>query len=164
MDITIFDPRFDQLVDTRQEIQTIVTGFKFVEGPIWHPLERCLIFSDILGNSIYRWTAALGVKTIRRNSYLANGNTYDRQGRVVTCEHATSRLTRTNFAVSDESEVLATHYQGKQLNSPNDVICNRAGQVASRRPRVKPRPASPASSSERLAGSGIPVASPSEST
>lgn len=145
MDVTLFDPRFDQLVDTRQEIQTIVTGFKFVEGPIWHPLERCLIFSDILGNSIYRWTAALGVKTIRRNSYLANGNTYDRQGRVVTCEHATSRLTRTNFAVSDESEVLATHYQGKQLNSPNDVICNRAGQIYFTDP-----------ASGRSAGFGIP--------
>ncbi len=129
MDVKIFDPRFELLVDPHQELQPLLTGFKFVEGPIWHPQERSLIFSDILGNSLFRWTAEGGVTVIRRNSYMANGNTYDPQGRVITCEHATSRVTRTDFSASDELEVLASHYQGKQLNSPNDVTCTKAGLI-----------------------------------
>lgn len=129
MDVKIFDPRFELLIDPHQELQPLLTGFKFLEGPIWHPRERSLIFSDILGNSIFRMTSDGGVRIIRRNSYMANGNAYDPQGRVITCEHATSRITRTNFSVSDELEVLASHYQGKPLNSPNDVTCTNAGII-----------------------------------
>lgn len=129
MDVQIFDPRFNQLFDPAQEPKRIAGGFDFTEGPIWHPGEQSLIFSDILGNSIFRWTEANGLEKLRRNSYMANGNAYDRQGRVLTCEHATSRVTRTDFARSGELEVLATLYQGKQLNSPNDIICKRDGMI-----------------------------------
>jgi gluconolactonase len=127
MDVQIFDPRFSQLFDSAQELQRIAGGFDFTEGPIWHPGEQSLIFSDILGNSIFRWTEKNGLEKLRRNSYMANGNAYDRQGHVLTCEHATSRVTRTDFANGGELEVLATQYQGKQLNSPNDIICKRDG-------------------------------------
>ncbi len=117
------------LIQSGAKIETVVSGFDFTEGPIWHPVARTLIFSDILGNSIYRWSEASGLETMRRNSYMANGNSYDRQWRVITCEHATSRLTRTNFAEGGKLEVLATHYQDKQLNSPNDVVVKRDGAI-----------------------------------
>lgn len=129
MNVQVFDPRFNQLIDKRSEIEQVVTGFDFTEGPIWHPGEKSLIFSDILGNSIYHWTEKTGLKKLRRNSYMANGNTYDHKGRVVTCEHATSRVTRTDFSGDGALEILATHYEGKQLNSPNDIVCKRDGML-----------------------------------
>jgi gluconolactonase len=129
MNVQVFDHKFHQLIDKDAELERVVTGFEFTEGPIWNPREKSLIFSDILGNAIYHWTEKNGLKKLRRNSYMANGNTYDRQGRVVTCEHATSRITRTDFSGGGELEVLATHYQGKELNSPNDIICKQDGML-----------------------------------
>ena len=134
---TVHHDAFHQLVNPETQVEQVVTGFDFIEGPIWHPGERSVIFSDILGNSIYRWSEVGGLATLRRNSYMANGNAYDRQGRVVTCEHATSRLTRTDtstslsagFAEWGELEVLASHFDGKQLNSPNDVVVKSDGAV-----------------------------------
>lgn len=120
---------FYKLISTDAQLEQIATGFDFTEGPIWHPHDKSVIFSDILGNSLLRWTAVQGLETIRRNSYMANGNAYDREGRVVTCEHATSRLTRTDFAHDGKLEVLATHYQGQQLNSPNDVVVKSDGSI-----------------------------------
>ncbi len=129
MNVQIFDTRFNQLIDPQSEPKQMISGFDFIEGPIWNPNNKSLIFSDILGNSIFQWTEESGLKKLRRNSYMANGNAYDKQGRVVTCEHATSRVTRTDFSGGGELEVLATHYQGRQLNSPNDVICKRDGML-----------------------------------
>ena len=122
-------PTLHRLIDPDSQIEPVVAGFDFIEGPIWHPRDRSLIFSDILGNSIYRWSESAGLATLRRNSYMANGNAYDRKGRVVTCEHATSRLTRTDFANGGELEVLASHFEGKQLNSPNDVVVKSDGSI-----------------------------------
>jgi gluconolactonase len=129
MNVQIFDTCFNQLIDPQSELEQIASGFDFTEGPIWNPQEKSLIFSDILGNSIFQWTEKSGLKKLRRNSYMANGNAYDLQGRVLTCEHATSRVTRTDFANGGELEVLATHFQGKQLNSPNDIVCKRDGMI-----------------------------------
>jgi len=129
MDLQVFDSRLYKLISQGSELKQLLTGFEFAEGPIWHPKEKSLIFNDILGNAIYRWSQATGLKKIRRNSYMANGNAYDHQGRVVTCEHATSRVTRTDFANNGELEILASHYQGKQLNSPNDLVCTRLGML-----------------------------------
>lgn len=129
MNTQVFDQRFYQLIPADGELEQVISGFEFVEGPIWHPEDGSLIFSDILGNSIHRWSESDGLETIRRNSYMANGNAYDLQGRVVTCEHATSRLTRTDFSQNGEIEILAANYQGKALNSPNDVICKRDGML-----------------------------------
>lgn len=128
------DSRFTQLIAADATFESIVTGFDFTEGPIWHPNERALIFSDIMGNSLYRWSATGGLKKIRRNSYMANGNAFDHQGHVITCEHATSRVTRSDLTRCDPNtneglEVLATHYQGKEFNSPNDVVVKRDGMI-----------------------------------
>lgn len=123
--IEIRNSKLTNIIPTTPTFERIATGFDFLEGPIWHPGEQSLIFSDILGNSIYRWTENEGLEKLRRNSYMANGNAYDHQGRIVTCEHATSRVTRTDFASGGELEVLATHYEGQQLNSPNDIVVKR---------------------------------------
>ena len=128
MDIEINHPSFNNIVDIEAGIEQVATGFDFLEGPIWHPEYRSVIFSDIMGNSIYSWSKKDGVVQRRRNSYMANGNAYDHQGRFITCEHATSRVTRTDMT-NDLYEVLATHYEGKQLNSPNDVVVKRDGMI-----------------------------------
>lgn len=108
-------------------IVQIASGFRFIEGPVWYENEKKLVFSDIPGNALYSWTEADGVSRIRDNSYLANGNTLDTHGRLVTCEHATSRVTRTDLYGG--YSVLVSHVNGKQLNSPNDVIVKGDGSI-----------------------------------
>jgi gluconolactonase len=103
------------------------TGFLFTEGPVWHPTGRFLLFSDMPGDHMRRWSAADGVTTFRQPCHMSNGLTYDRQSRLLVCEHATSQLTRTE--PDGRSVPLATHFQGQQLNSPNDVVCRRDGGI-----------------------------------
>ncbi len=103
------------------------TGFLFTEGPLWHPAGKFLIFSDMPGDHMRRWSAEGGFTTFRKPSSMANGNTYDRQGRLLTCEHARSRVTRTE--PGGRIVPLATHYQGKELNSPNDIVCKSDGGI-----------------------------------
>lgn len=122
-------PHFHNIVDQASGLKRVASSFQFVEGPVWDPKAKKLIFSDILGNTLYQWSETEGAKILRRNSYMANGNAYDLQGRILTCEHATSRLTRTNFSADGELEILATHYDGMELNSPNDVVCKRDGTI-----------------------------------
>jgi gluconolactonase len=108
-------------------LEKLGTGYGFVEGPIWHPYEKWLIFSDMPGNRMRRLGADGRIETFREPSNMANGNTLDRQGRILTCEHATSRVTRTE--ADGAITVLATHYDGKQLNSPNDIVSAADGTV-----------------------------------
>ena len=128
MQVDVRDERLHAVIDVSAEIEQIATGFDFTEGPIWHPSEQSLLFSDIMGNSLFSWNAQDGVTKRRRNSYMANGNAYDGAGRILTCEHATSRLTRTDVS-ADTYEVLASHYDGQQLNSPNDVVVKSDGTI-----------------------------------
>src|SRR5579859_4004400 len=102
--------------------------FQFLEGPVWVPTRNELIFSDISASRIYRYTPATNSFNIfREPSGQANGNALDPQGRLVTCEHENRRTSRTEF---DGTVVpLATHYEGKRLNSPNDIICRSDGGV-----------------------------------
>lgn len=127
IELEIRDSRLTQLVEPTAELERLATGFAFTEGPAWHPYDNYLVFSDIIGNALYRWDQAGGVSIFRRPSYMANGNTFDRQGRLLTCEHGTSRVTRQN---DDGSvEILASHYQGQELNSPNDIIVRSNGDI-----------------------------------
>ena len=116
---------FRKVVGEIIAVEPVAGGFGFTEGPIWHPRQKHLTFSDMPGDEMRRWTPAGGVVSFRKPSHMANGNTYDRQGRMLTCEHATSRVTRTE--ANGEIRVLATHYQGKQLNSPNDIVIRSDG-------------------------------------
>ena len=107
--------------------ERIATGFHFTEGPVWHPPSRSLLFSDIPGNTLYRWTDAGGAAVFRRPSGKANGNIYDREDRLVSCEHENRRVSRTRDDGSVET--LTSHYDGKRLNSPNDVVCAANGEL-----------------------------------
>ncbi len=128
LDVTKMDASLATIVDLQSTLAPVATGFDFLEGPVWHPENQSVLFSDIMGNSLYSWTAADGVMQQRRNSYMANGNAYDAHGRLITCEHATSRLTRTDLTTG-AYEVLATKYLGRELNSPNDVVVKRDGTI-----------------------------------
>ena len=127
MNVEIRDERFRQVVGYDAPVEEVASGFDFTEGAVWHHGEGRLIFSDMPGNVMRRWTAADGIQVFRQPSNMANGNTYDRQGRLITCEHATSRVTRTEHDGS--ITVLASHYDGKELNSPNDVIVKSDGSI-----------------------------------
>ncbi len=123
----VYDDRFFDIVSPEVVLETVVDGFEFIEGVIWHPGRKEIIFSDIIGDTMYRWTKTTGLSVFRKPSNMANGNVYDRQGRMLTCEHATSQVTRTE--PDGEITILAAHYDGKELNSPNDIIINRDGSI-----------------------------------
>ncbi|NBC95129.1 MAG: SMP-30/gluconolactonase/LRE family protein [Deinococcus-Thermus bacterium] len=106
----------------------VVEGFGFTEGPIWHPTEHWLVFSDIAESRQYRWSEADGLGPFRLPSNQANGNCFDTKGRVVSCEHASSQLVRHAHG-GKLVEVLAADYDGRELNSPNDVVCDARGRI-----------------------------------
>ncbi|MDE3240554.1 MAG: SMP-30/gluconolactonase/LRE family protein [Paracoccaceae bacterium] len=122
----VIDPRFRTYVMGNAPVKQIATGFDWVEGPVWFGDAGCLLFSDIPNNRILRWTPE-GVTTFRQPSNYANGHTRDRQGRLVSCEHGTRRVTRTEWDGS--VTVIADSYRGKRLNSPNDVIVASDGAI-----------------------------------
>ncbi len=125
--IEIRDDRFLDIVAADAELETVGGGFLFLEGPIWHPVENHLTFSDIPGNEMFRLGADGNLTSFRQPSDMANGNTYDAEGRMISCQHANSRVTRTEHDGS--ITVLATHFEGRELNSPNDVVVRRDGLI-----------------------------------
>jgi gluconolactonase len=125
--LEIHRPEGARLIDRDARFEKLASGFRFVEGPVWCPADSALIFSDIIGDRMYRWSAAKGIEVFREPSRMANGNAYDHAGRLVTCEHAASRVTR---AEADGTlRVLADRYRGRELNSPNDVVVKRDGAI-----------------------------------
>lgn len=127
MSLEVRDDRFLSVVGDTVELEQLATGFKFTEGPIWHPAGEYLIFSDIPDDHMRRWSKTDGVQTFRKPSNMANGNVYDRDWRIITCEHSTSRVTRKE--ADGTKTVLASHFEGKELNSPNDLVVDRQGTI-----------------------------------
>lgn len=108
------------------QLEKVASGFQFTEGPLWHP-DGFLLFSDIPANTIYQWKPQEKPGVFRRPSGNANGNTLDQTGRLVTAEHGNRRVSRTE---TDGTVVtLVSQYQGKQLNSPNDLVVKSDGSV-----------------------------------
>lgn len=122
----IHDPAFASFVMGNAPLKRLATGFDWVEGPVWLGDQNCLLFSDIPNNRILRWSED-GVTTYRQPSNFANGHTRDRQGRLLSCEHGARRVTRTEW--DGTITVIADSYQGKPLNSPNDVIVADDGAI-----------------------------------
>ncbi len=116
----VHDARLRALVDPATSAEKIAGGCIFTEGPVWSHRDNSLIFSDIQGDTLYQWTEARGQEVFRRPSGQANGNTYDKAGRLVSCEHQNRRVSRTLH--DGGVETLVSHYEGKRLNSPNDIV------------------------------------------
>jgi gluconolactonase len=125
--VEIRDPRFVSVVGRTVACEKLASGFKFTEGPLWHAKGRYLLFSDMPGDHLRKWSAADGVATFRKPCAQSNGLAWDREGRLIACEHATSRLTRRE--ANGDITVLASHHAGKELNSPNDVVVKSDGAI-----------------------------------
>ncbi|MSP82342.1 MAG: SMP-30/gluconolactonase/LRE family protein [Alphaproteobacteria bacterium] len=121
------DRAFDQVVGRSLDACVIAEGLRFTEGPVWHPRERWLLFSDIPANRLYRWSEDKGLAVFRDPTNMTNGNTLDRKERLLCCEHAASRVTRTG--ADGQVTVLASHFDGRSLNSPNDIVVRRDGRI-----------------------------------
>jgi gluconolactonase len=126
--IVSLDPRFERIALGHAAIERIATNCRFTEGPVWFGDTRQLLWSDIPNDRIMRWDEETGaVSVFRRPSHYANGNTRDRQGRLVTCEMGSQRLTRTEY--DGTITVLAECFEGKRLTGPNDVVVKSDGSI-----------------------------------
>jgi gluconolactonase len=127
MSLEIRDPCIRDIVSAEAAVEKLATGIGFGEGPVWDRAGKRLVFSDMKHDHMRSWRADGGLSTFRKPSNKANGNTYDRQGRLLSCEHATSRVVRQE---KDGSiTVLASHHGGKELNSPNDIVVKSDGAI-----------------------------------
>jgi gluconolactonase len=115
----------DELIEA-DTLEQIATGFSFTEGPAWHP-DGYLLFSDIPGNTIYKWLPDGSVEIFRSPSGHANGLIFDRQGRLIACEHSNRRVSRTEL--DGTIVTLAHEYDGSRLNSPNDAVVKSDGSI-----------------------------------
>lgn len=121
------DRRFFDLTVPIAEVEELYSDCRWAEGPVWFNDHSSLVWSDIPNQRLLRWIEGQGVSVYRGQSNFANGNTRDRQGRLVSCEHGTRRVSRTE--ADGSITVLADSYQGKKLNSPNDVVVKSDGSV-----------------------------------
>jgi gluconolactonase len=133
------DPRFDRLIAPEAKVEKIVDGLTWLEGPVWDPRENCLYFSEIPRNTVHRWKEYEGVRPyLTRSGYTgaepyagrepgSNGLTIDAQGRLILCEHGDRRVTR--LEADGKKTTLADQYQGRRLNSPNDVTFAAEGDL-----------------------------------
>jgi gluconolactonase len=112
---------------TNSVLEELHTGMRWSEGPVWFADTQTLLFVDIPSNQIYRWVEGQGVSVMRQPSNHANGMTRDRQGRLITCEGGTRRVTRTEL--DGRITVIGDNFEGKRLNSPNDIVVKSDGSI-----------------------------------
>ena len=130
MGVDVRSDKLASLVDENVEVKQLGTGFTFTEGPIWNPKEQFLLFSDMPGDTRRRWDEANDVQEVLSPSNKGNGMTLDADGRLIVCEHSTSSLVRMDPDGKDTNrEVLASHFEGQELNSPNDVCVKSDGSI-----------------------------------
>jgi gluconolactonase len=126
--IEVLDERFEKYVIFQAAVERLYTGCRWSEGPVWFGDGRYLLWSDIPNNRMLKWEEESGaVSVFRKPSDYANGNTRDRRGRLVSCEHGARRVTRTEH--DGQIGVLMDQWQGKPLNSPNDVVVKADGSI-----------------------------------
>lgn len=122
----IFHPDFNSLVDVHTQPEIIQEGFQFTEGPVWHARENCLYFSDIPANILYKYSEQKGVEIAYQPSGFSNGLTLDKSGAILACEHRTRAITR---YTGQTKQILTATFQGKKLNSPNDIVVTENGTI-----------------------------------
>jgi gluconolactonase len=122
-----YDKRFTWLINGTCQKELLFDGCRWAEGPVWFRDANMLVWSDIPNNRMMRWTWGGGVSVFREDSNYSNGNTRDREGRLITCEHGARRVTRTEYDGS--ITVIADSYDGKRLNSPNDAVVKSDGTI-----------------------------------
>lgn len=122
------DSKSPEIYNLVEELERIATGFTFTEGPIWNKLGKYLLFSDMPGDIRRKWSDKDGIIEVMKPSNKCNGMTYDRNGNLVICEHATSTVVRES-PDGKKRETIASHYKGKELNSPNDVVIRNDGSI-----------------------------------
>ena len=120
------DDRFWELVDRDAAVEVVGRGFTFTEGPIWHPRDHYLLFSDMPGDVRRRWQDG-EVTEVRRPADKCNGMTYDADLNLIVCEHSTSRVMRER--PDGSRSTVASHFEGAELNSPNDVVVRADGTI-----------------------------------
>src|SRR4030095_8052190 len=126
--IQIVDQSFARYRLGASKVERLATGFRWAEGPVWFGDGRYLLWSDIPNNCVMRWDEETGQTRVSRNpSNFENGHTRDRQGRLLSCEHGGRRVTRTEY--DGTITVVADRYEGKPLNSPNDIVCISDGSI-----------------------------------
>lgn len=123
----ILDNRFRAMVLPNAPLETLGEGYGWLEGPVWFADHDCLYVSDVPNDRILRWSEDGGVRVFRRPSGFANGHARDRQGRLIGCSHHNRCVTRTEL--DGTVTVLASHYRGNRLNSPNDLVCKSDGSI-----------------------------------
>jgi gluconolactonase len=130
MNVRVESDQLLELIDPHAEVERVGTGFTFTEGPIWNQDGNFLLFSDMPGDTRRRWDERGGVTEVAKPSNKGNGMTLDAEGRLIVCEHVTSSVVRMDpDGTGSGREVLASHYEGKELNSPNDVIVHSSGAI-----------------------------------
>ena len=127
MSVEIRDERFRKVVGDEAPLEQVATGFIFTEGAMWDAKTSELIFSDMPGDIVRKWSELNGITTYRQPSGKANGHYFDIEGRLLSCEHANSRVIREEHDGSINP--MATHYDGKELNSPNDIVVKSDGAI-----------------------------------
>jgi gluconolactonase len=128
--VDVRSDKLGRLVDENVDVGQLGTGFTFTEGPIWNPDGQFLLFSDMPADTRRRWDEQGGVQVVASPSNKGNGMTLDANGRLIACEHSTSSLVHMDAdGTGSGREVLASHYEGKELNSPNDVVVHSDGSI-----------------------------------
>ncbi len=127
-DIVALDKKFDRYKIGNTSIRRIATGMLWAEGPAWNGVGRYLVWSDIPNNTLMRYIEDDGHVSVMHNpSNNSNGNTFDYQGRLLSCEHGTRRVTR--YEPNGSVTVLAEKWNGKRLNAPNDIVVHPDGAI-----------------------------------
>jgi gluconolactonase len=127
MELELLNPSASSVLATAEGVRSVASGFVFTEGPLWDAEGEALLFSDIPANRIYRWREGKAAEVFREPSGKSNGLTWSVDGALIACEHLNRRVSRTR---ADGTVVaLADSYQGRRLNSPNDVVAHSSGHI-----------------------------------
>ena len=123
----IYDERFHTLVGSKFQLEELFSDAVWAEGPVWLPQQQAVVFSDVKGNTMYRWTEQNGTQVLRSPSNFSNGNTVDAEGNLITCEHGRRAISKTDK--QGNVRILVDKLEGKRFNSPNDVVVKSDGTI-----------------------------------